>query len=173
MSIKSEEFLINMLEFLPSTGNGYEKSIERYGEVLETVIIEDFFLPDIIKLLSENRNIKLLESIFDVHERVINFLAQYGGLTIKQPAYKVPNKTTSFHFNPNKAINHINKERVETYEERINSALVVIGEADNEHLILMMTPSGGIYGALDDYLTFLGNNPKEAIEALCEGKETF
>jgi len=59
-----------MLEFLPSTGNGYEKSIERYGEVLETVIIEDIFMPEIIKLLSENRNSKLLESIFNYFEEV-------------------------------------------------------------------------------------------------------
>ncbi|TCM99436.1 SUKH-3 immunity protein of toxin-antitoxin system [Paenibacillus sp. BK033] len=113
-----------------------------------------------------------MEEDYFVNELVINFLSQFGGLTIEHPAYRVPKKTANFHFNPIKAINHINKERVETYEERINTSLVVIGEAYNEHLILMMTPSGGIYGALDEYLTFLGNNPKEAIEALCEGKET-
>ncbi|NRF95968.1 resolvase [Paenibacillus frigoriresistens] len=72
MSKKSEEFFRIMLEFLPSTGNGYEKSIESYGEVLETVIIENIFMPEIIKLLSENRNIKLLESIFDYFEEVSN-----------------------------------------------------------------------------------------------------
>lgn len=45
-----------MLSFLPSTGNDYKKLIEYHGEVLETVIIEDIFMPEIIKLLSENRN---------------------------------------------------------------------------------------------------------------------
>jgi F0F1-type ATP synthase delta subunit len=72
MSEKSEEFFRIMLEFLPSTGNGYEKSIEHYGEVLETVIIENIFMPEIIKLLSENRNIKLLKSIFNYFEEVSN-----------------------------------------------------------------------------------------------------
>lgn len=50
VSKKSEGFFRIMLEFLPSTGNNYKKSIERYGEVLETVIIEDVFMPGIIKL---------------------------------------------------------------------------------------------------------------------------
>ena len=59
MSKKSEEFFRVMLNFLPSTGIDYKKSIERYGKVLETVIIEDIFMPEIIKLLSENRNNKL------------------------------------------------------------------------------------------------------------------
>ncbi|BFT73589.1 resolvase [Paenibacillus sp. P36] len=72
MRKKSEEFFRIMLKFLPSTGNAYEKSIEHYGEVLETVIIENIFMPEIIKLLSENRNIKLLESIFDFFEEVSN-----------------------------------------------------------------------------------------------------
>ncbi|MFC9707221.1 resolvase [Paenibacillus sp. NPDC056933] len=72
MSKKSEEFFRVMLEFLPSKSNDYIKSIEVYGEVLETVIIEDIFMPDIIKLLSENRNINLLERIFDYFEEVSN-----------------------------------------------------------------------------------------------------
>ncbi|WP_336785881.1 SUKH-3 domain-containing protein [Paenibacillus sp. MMO-177] len=143
------EFSIKTMEILHSSGWSatYKVDVSEYIKALK----EEFYL---------------------VNELIINFLTQYGGMVIEHPAYRVPNKTTSFHFNPNKAINHINKERVETYEERINSALVVIGEAYNEHLFLMMTPSGEIYGALDDYLTFLGNNPIEAIEALCEGKET-
>ncbi|QOS77607.1 resolvase [Paenibacillus sp. JNUCC31] len=72
MGKKSEEFFRVMLEFLPSKSNDYIKSIEVYGEVLETVIIEDIFMPDIIKLLSENRNINLLERIFDYFEEVSN-----------------------------------------------------------------------------------------------------
>lgn len=62
---KSEEFLKMMLNFFPSTSTDYKKSIENHGMVLETVIIEGIFMPEIIKLLSENRNNKLLKSIFD------------------------------------------------------------------------------------------------------------
>ncbi|HCL04142.1 MAG TPA: resolvase [Lachnoclostridium phytofermentans] len=72
MREKCEEFLKTMLEFLPSTGKEYRKSIEDNGEVLETVIIEDVFMPEIVKLISEERNIRLLVCIFDYFEEVSN-----------------------------------------------------------------------------------------------------
>ncbi|SFF40193.1 hypothetical protein SAMN04487969_13413 [Paenibacillus algorifonticola] len=72
MNKKSEEFLRKMLDFLPSTEAEYRKSIEFNGEVLETVIIEDVFMPEIIKLLKEERNVNLLESIFNYFEEVSN-----------------------------------------------------------------------------------------------------
>ena len=70
MSKQSEEFFRVMLEFLPSTKNKYRDSIEEYGLLLETVVIEDIFMPDIIKLISENKEIKLLEDIFNYFEDV-------------------------------------------------------------------------------------------------------
>lgn len=69
---KSEEFLRIMLDFLPSADDAYRKSIADNGEVLETVIIESVFMPEVIKLLSEERNINLLESIFKYFEEVSN-----------------------------------------------------------------------------------------------------
>ena len=72
MTKKSEEFFRKMLEYLPSTYSKYRESIDYYGEVLETVIIEDFFMPEIIKLLTEENNVKLLKSIFDYFEEVSN-----------------------------------------------------------------------------------------------------
>ncbi|ULO05662.1 resolvase [Paenibacillus sp. 19GGS1-52] len=72
MNKKSEEFLRIMLDFLPSTDDAYRKSIADSGEVLETVIIESVFMPEVIKLLSEERNINLLESIFKYFEEVSN-----------------------------------------------------------------------------------------------------
>ncbi len=72
MSEKSEEFFKVMLDFLPSIGKKYRKSIEDNNGVLETVIIEDIFMPDIIELLNEEKSIKLLKSIFDYFEEVSN-----------------------------------------------------------------------------------------------------
>lgn len=72
MSKKSNDFFKVMLDFLPLTSSEYRKSIEDNGDVLETVIIEDIFMPEIIKLLSENKNIKLLERIFNYFEEVFN-----------------------------------------------------------------------------------------------------
>lgn len=61
-----------MLDFLPSTVEAYRKSIAYHGEVLSTVIIENIFMPEIIKLLNGERNINLLESIFNYFEEVSN-----------------------------------------------------------------------------------------------------
>ncbi|MGO4549441.1 resolvase [Paenibacillus sp. 2TAB23] len=72
MNKESKEFLGTLLDFLPSTDDAYRKLIAYYGEVLETVIIEDIFMPEIIKLLSEERNITLLERIFKYFEEVSN-----------------------------------------------------------------------------------------------------
>lgn len=73
MSIKSEDFFKTMLDFLPSTIKEFEKSIEKNGKILETVVIEDIFMPDIIHLLKENKNKKLLVEIFAYFEDVSNF----------------------------------------------------------------------------------------------------
>lgn len=70
MSIKSKEFFNKMLEFFPHTDHDYNKSIEEYGELLETVVIEDVFMPEIIKLLNKNENLKLLGEIFEYFEDI-------------------------------------------------------------------------------------------------------
>lgn len=77
MSRQSEDFLKVMLDFFPSKGDEYRKIIESYDEILETVIIEDIFMPEIIKLLGENKNIKLLKSIFDYFEKIADCGDEY------------------------------------------------------------------------------------------------
>ncbi|KUP20454.1 resolvase [Paenibacillus sp. DMB5] len=72
MNKKTEVFLRKMLELLPSTEAAYRESITLHDEVLETVIIEDIFMPEIIKLLKEERNINLLEIIFEYFEGISN-----------------------------------------------------------------------------------------------------
>lgn len=72
MSKNSEVFFRIMLDFLPSAKDEYRESIDYYGEVLETVVIENIFMPKILKLLSEERNVNLLESIFQYFEEVSN-----------------------------------------------------------------------------------------------------
>lgn len=70
MSDKSEQFLKRLLEFFPTAREEYYTSIEKYGEVLETVIIEDIFMPRIVRLIKENENMFLLKRIFDLFESV-------------------------------------------------------------------------------------------------------
>lgn len=72
MSTESEQFFQNMLRFLPSTHSEYKESVNHYGEVLETVIIEDIFMPEIIRLMKTGENPELLKSIFKYFESVSN-----------------------------------------------------------------------------------------------------
>lgn len=77
MSKKSEEFIENMLSFFPSARDEYLKSVERYGEVLESIIIEDIFMPKVIELLNINNDLILLNRIFDYFEDVANCGEEY------------------------------------------------------------------------------------------------
>lgn len=72
MSQKSKEFFEQMQEFFPSTREEYIKSIKEYGEVLETVVIEDIFMPQILQLLAKNDHSKLLKKVFDYFEEIVN-----------------------------------------------------------------------------------------------------
>lgn len=72
MSERMTEFFEKMQEFLPSTKEAYVESVNEYGEVLETVVIEDIFMPPILKLLSENKELQLLERIFKYFEEIVN-----------------------------------------------------------------------------------------------------
>lgn len=72
MSQKSKEFLEKMQEFFPSTREEYNESIKEYGEILETVVIEDIFMPRIIMLLAENEKSELLKNVFRYFEEIVN-----------------------------------------------------------------------------------------------------
>ena len=66
-----KKFFEKMQEFLPSTREEYCENIKKYDEVLETVLIEDVFMPKILTLLYENKNQDLLKSIFLYFEKII------------------------------------------------------------------------------------------------------
>lgn len=72
MWTESKEFFSKMMDFLPCTVLGYNKSIEKYGKVLETVVIEDIFMPELIKLLAADKEINILNNIFDYFETISN-----------------------------------------------------------------------------------------------------
>jgi len=72
MNKQTEEFIDKMQEFFPGTREMVNESIEKYGTVLETVVIEDIFMPPILKLLSENKETKRLKEIFSYFEEIVN-----------------------------------------------------------------------------------------------------
>lgn len=72
MNNKIDSFMEKMLEFFPVVREEYNRSVEDKGEILETIVMEDIFIPEIIKLLSENTNGELLGKIFQYIEEVVN-----------------------------------------------------------------------------------------------------
>lgn len=66
------DFFEKMQEFLPSTREEYCENVKEYGEVLETVVIEDIFMPEILMLLVKNENSELLKHIFDYFEEILD-----------------------------------------------------------------------------------------------------
>ena len=57
-------------------------------------------------------------------------------------------------------------EWIAHYEYRIKMSLVPIGYSNHEHLMLMQSDEGGLYGAFDDFLCALGSEVDEMIENL-------
>ncbi|WP_176560085.1 SUKH-3 domain-containing protein [Brevibacillus dissolubilis] len=102
----------------------------------------------------------------------IEFLTEFGGLKVTHPHHMVKKSDDFFQTNASVAAEDIWRERVETYEERIGESLVVIGQAYKTHMTMMISPTGRVFAAYDDLLILLGNSPAEALEILCEGKET-
>lgn len=72
MDKRTEEFFYKMQEFFPATRKAYYESIKEYGTVLETVVIEDIFMPSLLKILSENKEPQLLKDIFSYFEEIVN-----------------------------------------------------------------------------------------------------
>ena len=114
----------------------------------------------------------LNEEGYKLNEYAKDVIAQFGFLEMEHPSYRVENSTEKLHFNPIRACDHIYRERVEEYEYKIGESLVVIGEAYDEHLILMISDRGHVYGGYDGYLTILGDSIDSALEAIFLSKET-
>ena len=66
-----DDFILNMLEFLPMVKETYYENLKN-GERLDTVVIEDIFMPEIIRLLLNDENEDLLKRMFQYIEATLN-----------------------------------------------------------------------------------------------------
>ena len=145
-------------------------------------ILEEYgWTPD--RTIDITKYVQFLESkgyiVFDI---VRKFLIQFGELRLQHPHYvePTPEQYTKYklkpykilHFNSIDAARGIFIENIKCYEERIGEKLTPIGEAHDGYLVLMISESGKMYGAFDDYLTLLGNSYEEGIEAIYQRLKT-
>ena len=95
-----------------------------------------------------------------------DFLSKFGGLTIY---FEKNGMLDSLHFNVYKAVNNIDSRWVKDAYSKIlkNNKLCVIGEANHEHMTLIMSDEGKVYGGFGDCLYFLGENGVDAINSIC------
>ena len=68
----SKQFFRKMIEFFPNSEIEYNNIIEEYGELLETLAIEDVLMPNLIQLLIKNQEVDKLKAFFDYIEEVVN-----------------------------------------------------------------------------------------------------
>ena len=73
MSITLNDFIEKMLFFFPSTKDDYIKCMEDAFEGIETIVIEDVFMPKVINLLKEEQEIHLIRELFDYFEMISNY----------------------------------------------------------------------------------------------------
>ena len=72
ISSQTDHFFERMLIYFPNKRSEYEMSVHKYRERLETVIIENIFLPELIEMIRINKRTDLLQSIFEYFEEVSN-----------------------------------------------------------------------------------------------------
>lgn len=119
---------------------------------------------------TQNWQMDLEKEGYHVFSSVIDFLHHFGGLYIKNFRDRSPQAPLTFDFDVSRAMRSVPRERIAyLYESRISSPLCVIGQAHEDHMILMMDATGKVYGGYDEFMALIGNTGEEAIENLCTG----
>jgi hypothetical protein len=109
---------------------------------------------------------------YQLNRFALETIEQFGNLEFEHPSLKVRDREKRMHFNPLRACDRIYREKVEEYELRIGESLVVVGEAYDGHLTLMVSDSGKVYGGYDNFLTLLGSSVEDALETIFYSKES-
>ena len=65
-----DDFLKQMTIYFPTIKKELDEHIQEFGERLDTIVIEDIIMPEIIELLEKDADTKKLKVIFDYFEDV-------------------------------------------------------------------------------------------------------
>jgi len=107
---------------------------------------------------------------YPVHPVVVEFLREFGGLSVSVEIEDQSYLYKLFHFNAELAAKASLSSIINDYYNiRVGAHLCVIGEARNDHLTLLMDSTGHVYGGIDDTLAYFGESGGTAVEELCSG----
>lgn len=65
-----DDFLNKMIVYFPTIEKELKKHIEEFGERLDTIVIEEIIMPEVIELLKKDEDEEKIKEIFDYFEKV-------------------------------------------------------------------------------------------------------
>ena len=132
----------------------------------EQVLIKSKWFKGRIIDISEYQRCLVAEN-YKLSSCVENFLAEFGGLKIE--FLTQDQDSDNFHFDVCKAVAEIDPSWVfDDYTKRLlREKLCVVGQAYSNHMTLIMSEKGELFGGFDDLLWLVGKDSREAIEVLC------
>lgn len=77
MKTETKCFLQELLGLFPEAREQYENKKIEYGCILETIVIEDVFVPLIIETIKKEENTELINRIFTLFEKIANSSDQH------------------------------------------------------------------------------------------------
>ena len=103
------------------------------------------------------------------NKTIRDFLKEFGGLKI---LFERRSEQGLLHFDAPEAIRGIDSNVVlENYSKAANTKKIcVIGEVYANHLTLLMSEKGEVFGGYDEFFCLLGKTGIEAIENICLNK---
>lgn len=118
--------------------------------------------------ISRDSFVEILHSEgYETSKCVIDFLEEFGGLTIFFKNLRNGLEDDDINFDIEHATHIENSERIlEDYGLRIGKKLCLIGTAYRDHFCLVMSDDGSVYGGYSDFLCKIGDSGIQAIEAI-------
>ncbi|OJH38155.1 SUKH-3 domain-containing protein [Cystobacter ferrugineus] len=109
----------------------------------------------------------LLDNTGPLHERVREFLSEFGGLHVQSQR-----EGNDFQTDPRLATKnfHIDEEGLSDYSAHVGAPVCCVGVASRALMMLLMDPAGRMFAVMDDLIYLAGNSPHVALESLCSGR---
>jgi hypothetical protein len=101
---------------------------------------------------------------------LVDFYAQYGGLTVTFPDPRHPELTNAYILDPTTAPMISSTSWVGIWSEWVGEPLCPFGEA--HRMLAVMAQDGRVWLGFDDLLLFVADSPVDSINALCDGRDT-
>ncbi|WP_433391397.1 SUKH-3 domain-containing protein [Micromonospora sp. KLBMP9576] len=93
----------------------------------------------------------------------VDFVNQFDGMTFEYPRHVAVGGSHECVLDAVRATGAANPSRVHDYERRVGQRLAPVGLAASNHVVLMVAPSGQVFGGYDDFLALYGEDGKAAI----------